>query len=105
LKPPGCYYRIDPKRTNQNNFIGLTAMMTGVEMYIEKFENQMITNTLKHQLRGTLFNFITQCNFKLVKNLITKEEHSYINKHLLEIMQGTEIFNKSHKKLIHIYNQ
>ena len=104
INRPQCYYRIDPKRTNQNFFEGLSTMMAGVELYIDKFEKQLKTSNIKYQLRSTLFTFLTQNNYFLAKNLITKQDYSLINHQLLLSVKKRDIFNKSHVKIFQVYN-
>ncbi|GAO30421.1 glycosyltransferase family 2 protein [Geofilum rubicundum] len=101
---PKCFYRIDHERTKQSQAQGLQTMYQGVKQYISSFDKQIRNPTLKRNLRGTLFSYLTQVNYSLSNKSIQKKECDQIIASITEFTESCPIFTKSSRKLLNWYN-
>jgi glycosyltransferase involved in cell wall biosynthesis len=102
---PMCFYRIDIERTNQSQVIRLKTMLSGIDLYIKKFEKLIPDKKLKKNLRGTLFAFQTQTNYYKAISRITEEDYLLITNLLHdEIMKISDLFPSNRKRFLSVYN-
>lgn len=97
---PQCFYRIDLNRNNHNPSQTFISMQRGIELYIQKFEELLLTHSFKKKLRGTLINFLTLMNFAKKQKLISQNEFSELkDKSFNFINESNQLFPHS---IIHI---
>lgn len=102
---PKCFYRIDQDRTNQSSVEYLSSMLTGIELYIEKFEKNTLPGNYKLYLRSTLFTFLTLCNYYFRTMQITAEDHSFLVNQIINVTHARKVFKDTNKSFLFKYNK
>lgn len=103
-KAPACFYRIDHSRSQQNHLQMLYTMMSGVELYLQKFENLLQNRTLMVQLRGTFLSYLSQVNYYHSQKWIDENEYQKLNLNLDRLAAKSNLFSKKTLLAVKIYN-
>jgi hypothetical protein len=101
---PECFYRIDNARSNKSHIQMLETMLSGVTLYIHKFEQLIQDSKVRKNLRGTLFSFLTQTNYYHVQSWISHQEYLSVVKQVNGIMNDSDLFPLKKKRFINMYN-
>ncbi|MDR2928432.1 MAG: glycosyltransferase [Cytophagaceae bacterium] len=102
---PECFYRINEQRSNLNYFQMLENMLAGIELYISKFEKIISKRSLKRNLRGTFFSFLTQINYYKAVNSITLLDYRVMLDCIDSIVIKSKVFSEKDWNRISHYNR